>query len=311
MATHNQKKISIIFVVDGRRLEAQSVLLVASLFRHHQDDPLVELVAYVTPQTIENLDPITRSVYEKCRVEIVPLSVSRDVWKKPYPHGNKLLACAFRRNSQATIFVDTDMVCLAPLSDLDLSGDKSVLAVPEGVPTWGKNDDRWPRAYAFFGLPVPTDRVTLTRGKRIKFYPYFNAGFVAFSNREVAMGQTLGELWLATAVEFDWGCAIGQKRPWLDQITLPLTLKRFGLEYQVLPDKYNFSISVRKGIRQTDDCKMMHYHRGVFLAETTQYGDVVSDAFALAGTSGRDALSQLLSDGSFPRIDAPSGQPEH
>jgi hypothetical protein len=99
------------------------------------------------------------------------------------------------------------------------------------VPTWGGGDDRWDRAYAHFGLPYPTERVRLLRGRKKQFVPYFNAGFVAFPDRPEAEGQPrFADRWVETALDLDHNCRIGGKRPWLDQISLPLTLARFGYD---------------------------------------------------------------------------------
>lgn len=72
--------------------------------------------------------------------------------------------------------------------------------------------------------------------------PNFNAGYVAFPERHSETGARFGRLWLETAAAFDFGAKIGGKRPWLDQITLPLTLYRYGFAYEVLEDLFNFDI---------------------------------------------------------------------
>ncbi|WP_375550761.1 hypothetical protein [Rhodophyticola porphyridii] len=53
------KKTSLIVVVDGPGLEAMSLLLVASLHRQHADLGDMEIVAYVTPETLANLGDVT------------------------------------------------------------------------------------------------------------------------------------------------------------------------------------------------------------------------------------------------------------
>lgn len=103
-------------------------------------------------------------------------------WARPYPHGNKILAAASPREDAWSVFLDTDMVCAASLELASLQEPNRLALVPEGVPSWGKNSDRWERAYAHFGLEVPSERVRLTRRRRIEYLPYFNAGFVMFPN---------------------------------------------------------------------------------------------------------------------------------
>lgn len=277
-------KLSIIFVVDGKGLEAMSLLLIASLHKHHSATDDVEIIAYVTPNTLENLDEITHQLFKICKVRIEPLITDGVTWKREYPHGNKIIACAAPRDSVATIFLDTDIVCMQSLVDDDMDIENRVCVVPEGTPTWGKGNDRWERAYAHYDLPYPTDRVTLTRRRRIEYVPYFNAGFVAFPNKVIHDGKSFGALWLEMAIDFDWKCPVAQKRPWLDQVTLPLTIKRFGMEYQVLSESYNFSISDRDISEDFKEAKVVHYHRARFLEAAPQF------------TLARQWLDELIPD---------------
>jgi hypothetical protein len=261
-----QPPVSILFVVDGKRLEAMSLILAASLAQHHDTENGVRLLAYVKATEQPNMDPATLALYEACGVQIARLPLAEEgLWAKPYPHGNKILAAAQPRDSQRSIFLDTDMVCVGPITDVAESRPHEVFVVPEGAPTWGKEGDRWARAYDFIGQPVPEARVTLTRGRKISYPPYFNGGFVGFSDQPItAEGKTFGQLWLDFASHFDRICPIGGKRPWLDQITLPLAMAQHGIGYQVLPETYNFSVSERKRLGKVAHARMVHYHRTMY-----------------------------------------------
>ncbi|MFD1796323.1 hypothetical protein FQV27_00825 [Paracoccus aurantiacus] len=298
------RSLSIIFIVDGERLQAQSLLLVSSLYRQLADTPATELVAYAPERAFGKLSPATQALFDLCGVRVCQLRDADGMWKKDYPHGNKLLAAAECRDSEATLFLDTDMVCLRPFPELDFERAGTVFAVPEGVPTWGEQNDRWRRAYAHYGMDLPTDRVTLTRGAQRSYYPYFNAGFVGFANSAVHDGKHFGQLWLETASDFDWNCSIAQKRPWLDQITMPLTIKRFGLEYEALPDVYNYSISNREDMSGTEDARILHYHRAMFLERAPQYPTLRDDLFALMPREHHAEMSRLLTLANYP---LPSG----
>jgi hypothetical protein len=268
--------VTAIFIVDGLHLELLSYLLVSSLRRHHPDRQHLRIKAYLSPQSADALLEETIALYAACGVETAALPDSEGVWKKSYPHGNKILACAACEDPDV-VFLDTDIVCVAPFAHDVLLDSKTVGVVPEGVPTWGKQEDHWPRAYDHFDMNVPPERVTLRRGRRISFPPYFNAGVVAFRNDPDESGRRFGALWKDTAIDFDWNCAIAKKRPWLDQITLPLTLYRFGYGYQVLPDSLNFSISNRLSHELGPGNKLLHYHRVRFLAAAPQYQTILSD----------------------------------
>ena len=289
-------KDSILFVVDGPGLEAQSLLLAASLAKHHPDRSQVALIAYVSPRSAGSLSEVTRTLYAQCGVQMQALPSADGIWAKPYPHGNKILACAAPRSSSRSLFIDTDTVCLAALTGLDLADPDAVALVPEGLPTWGKEPDKWPRAYDFFNLPLPTERVQLTRGRQLEYLPYFNGGFVSFSDLpRPGSGENFAQSWLQTAIDFDRGCAIKGKRPWLDQITLPLTMQRFGFSYQVMPELWNFSIADRLRLHRAKKARLIHYHRFIYLKKLDFYASFIDDAVACVPTDMVDALLAQLS----------------
>lgn len=264
---------SIIFVVDGKKLEAMALVLAASLARQH-DPREVQLIAYVSDAYAPSLEPATRALFDACHVRIDPLPSGEGRWKKAYPHGNKLLACAAPRSSRRTTFLDTDMVCQAPITGIPGADPHEVYAVPEGKPTWGKDGDAWERAYRFFDLPMPEARVRLTRGRFLEFVPYFNAGFVSFSDLPLDEdGRNFGALWLDHASRFDFGCAVANKRPWLDQVTLPLVMASYGLNCLVLPEVFNYSISEREDLSQVAEAKMVHYHKPAYFNTLPHAGE--------------------------------------
>lgn len=264
-----------IFVVDGSLLETQSMLLAASLHRVHRDLPQARTFAYVSARS-QNLPELVRAVYDAARVEVRLLPDPGAHWSKAYPHGNKILACAEPRDVDRTTFLDTDILVTRPLCGLAEAGDDRVLMVPEGLPTWGA-DGQWERAYAHIGQDLPAERVTLVRGRELSYPPYFNAGFINFPERPLAAtGTRFAAEWLALASDFDHRCPVRLKRPWLDQITLPLTLYKHGLGWKVLPDIYNYSLAKRDRIRRRERLvKVMHYHSLKYLALRPVWAEAV------------------------------------
>lgn len=260
----------IFFVADGARLEWQSWLLAASLAHAHAGQPGVKRYAYCSADWLPQISPTTRAIYDKASVELRLLPPAPD-WAKPYPHGNKILAATDWRGPGRSIFLDTDMVCLKPLTELAGLSDTQVAAAPEGRPTWGP-EDRWARAYAHYDLPLPTARVRLLRGSQPEHLPYFNAGLVAMPEATQPDGKRFAQHWLETALDFDHRCKIAGKRPWLDQISLPLTLARFGYGAHVLGESWNYALSHRgNDIARTPDAHILHYHRFRFLMAAPQW----------------------------------------
>ncbi len=263
--------LALFYVADGERLEKQSWLLAASLAHAHAGDGRIRQFAYVGAAHRAGIGDVTHAIYDACGVELRTLA-DPPKWKKPYPHGNKLVSACDVRGTSHAIFLDTDMACTASLAEfMDLSPD-TIAAAPEGKPTWGDTNDRWERAYAHFGLPVPEERVRLLRGNNLEYPPYYNAGFIAFPEAAHPVdGKRFAEHWMETALDFDLNCAIAQKRPWLDQITLPLTTARFGYKVRVLDELHNYSLSFREDYARTPDAVILHYHRQRFLAQAPQW----------------------------------------
>lgn len=264
------KSLALFYVADGIRLEEQSWLLAASVAAAHEGDDRVKQFAYVSAAHRPEISDMTHAIYEVCGVEVRTLA-EPPKWKKPYPHGNKIVSACDDRGATHSIFLDTDMACTRSLAEFMDLADDTCAAAPEGRPTWGGKNARWTRAYAHFEMEVPKERVTLLRGAKLQYPPYFNAGFVAFPEAKQEDGRRFGEHWLDTALDFDQNCSIANKRPWLDQITLPLTMKRFGYKTRVLDEMHNYSLSHRVDYSQTPDATILHYHRMKFLYQSPQW----------------------------------------
>lgn len=272
-----------IFIMDDARFEAQALLLMATLDRHCAGR--AKLIAYVPEARLAGLSGLTHAMIAACQAEIRSFAVAKRFWRKPYPHGNKIIACAdAERQADPDVrritFLDSDMLALADLTK-HLPQSEAVLAVPEGIATWGGTDEKWQRAYGFFNLEMPQSRVRLTRGRRLESLPYFNAGLVSFAPTKAGFAAE----WLETARLFD-RCPIANKRPWLDQISLPLALARGGFDWQALPEAFNYSLSERKRRRLPKGVILAHYHRAGYLSA---FPGVMQDAL-------HTAMARLPSD---------------
>jgi len=290
------KSLALFYVADGIRLEKQSWLLAASLADAHKGDDRVTQYAYASATFRPEIRDMTHAIYEVCGVELRTLDEAPK-WKKPYPHGNKMVAACDVRGTSHAIFLDTDMACTRSLAEfMDLAPDM-VAAAPEGRPTWGGKNARWTRAYAHFDMDVPQERVRLLRGAKMEYVPYFNAGFVAFPEaKHPEDGKRFGEHWRDTALDFDLNCAIANKRPWLDQITLPLTMKRFGYKTRVLDELHNYSLSHRGDYSNTPDAVILHYHRMRFLFQSPQWVGLRDMLIDTVPPKFRDGLNAYVAD---------------
>ncbi len=288
--------LTFIFIVDGDGLVAKGLLLAASIKKIYGSSNDIRCIAYMPNKDELSIPELPRQIYKRSGIEFETLDTTKTNWKRAYPHGNKIIAAAAPRETEITVFLDTDTVCVAPLPRLRQLTNKRLALVPDGTPNWGKGD-RWARAYDHYKLPMPAATVRLTRRRRKLSPPYFNAGMVAFRENDRVDGRNFAQLWLETAVDFDHNAPIGGKRPWLDQITLPLTMARFGFEYEVLPDSYNYSISNDTFVPPNDgeqfepEPRLIHYHRMRYLEASTYWATAFRELFEIAKPEERENLA--------------------
>lgn len=230
---------ALIYVIDPPALTIEALLLSASVRRHM---PEVDLIAYCPEEKAERLPPQLREYLDATSTQL-KLMPTEGVFSPHYKQGNKLIASAQPRPHAFTIFLDTDTVLWRGIDLAGMVGAGVVAAAPEGRYTWGKPDGHWQRAYSTFGMDVPEDRIRLARTQALS-PPYFNAGVVTFPNAPVAGFENFAACWLETALELDKPeHEVPTRRPWLDQIALPIAISRAGLEYRVLDDRFNLSLT--------------------------------------------------------------------
>lgn len=291
----NPADLAFLFVVDGPRLQSQAILLAATLRHHH---PSAQLIACLPAESEIPLSDAVKAVFDACGVVCAIMPVPTQRWKQPYPHGNKIRALALPRQARWSVFLDTDMVALAAIEFADLPGPMQVSVVPEGIQSWSKELARWEVAYAHFGLKVPDERIRLLRGNRRMSPPYFNGGFIAIHEPDQIDGRNFGALWYETALDFDWNAKVGNKRPWLDQITLPLTMKRFGFAAKVVDERNNCSISNGRKLDGLDPA-ILHYHRTTFLRSWPRWEQIIHDVLNSVPGDQQSQVEAALSDAGY------------
>ncbi len=263
--TGTAPKTSVFFMMDGRRYEPMAILLAATLV-HHNDDSF-RYFAYVPEEKISKVAALTRKIMETLNVEIRPLPGLPDgdpeVWKEPYPHGNKMLAALDDRGSDISVFMDTDMACVAPLDLQDIVPEGQVAAMVSDYKTWG-GDRKWRKAYGLFDMAVPDERVQFHRGQRLWSPPYFNAGLVGFRDAPNAQGDRFADIWIDTARQIDFKTKLDGLRPFLDQVSLPVAIRRAGLGFNMLSRDYNLTIQNADYDPEATP-RVLHYHKPKYL----------------------------------------------
>jgi hypothetical protein len=283
--------VAVFFIIDGTRMEAQVALLAATMVHHNGS--AFTYFGYVPDTHAPHLNPDFEELMQRCGVELRPLPGPSDVWASPYPHGNKILAATDWRGAPHSLFLDSDIICTAPLDLTGLLEHRAIAAAPEGKPTWGKDMADWESIYGQFNLPLPTERITLARGRRRDYLPYFNAGMILFPEGTILNDRSFAEAWLETALTIDHLVVVKKKRPWLDQISLPVTLKRYGLGFRLAPEALNFSVQDRLP-SSADSPTLIHYHSFRDLAVWDQYRQAaLTQTAVIAGDRLFSSLSAL------------------
>ena len=243
-------KYCFVFVCQHGELEVKATLLAASLKRHLRCDH--ELVAAIPgPEYVwGSPSRVTQDALRSLGVRTVCIEnpIGPD-----YPIGNKIACLSVETDSEKVVFLDSDMLCLREFSG-DARFEKwKASAKPADLATFGAEPARWQRVYTTCGLPPPKETV-LSTVSGVSMPPYFNAGFVAI-DREVPLGAE----WAGCAGRIDADPTVPDKRPWLDQIALPVALARLGIVPDCVDERYNYPAHL-KPVPMRHLPYFMHYH---------------------------------------------------
>ncbi len=244
----NPRSLSFIFVCQAGRLENQALLLAASLRRNLRCEN--ELIAAVpSPQdTWGSLSDDTIDLLDRLDVRRVPIENQID---PSYPIGNKVSCLQVPTTADRLVFVDSDILLMrsfeaGPLFAAPFS------AKPADLPNV-KSPWQWARVYRACRVKRPKESVATTLYGQLVL-PYFNAGLVS-----VDPTVKLGDAWLECCRRIDrvWGLPI--KRPHLDQLALPVAVRKLNLPYTCLPESYNYPVHL-KPLDPTSPPIFAHYH---------------------------------------------------
>jgi len=242
------RSFAFVFVCQAGALENKALLLAASLARHVRCDH--ELIAAV-PSPVERwgtLSVDTAGLLAKLGVRVEPIVNRID---PDYPIGNKVSCLAVPTTEDRLVFLDSDILLIRPFAG-DSRFEVPFAAKPADLPNVVQ-PRQWRRAYGALKLPPP-DQVVATTMYGELVPPYFNAGFIAVDPR-----SGLDAAWLEACLRIDAKWGIRLKRPHLDQIALPVALKKLGLAYDCLDESYNFPVHL-KPIRHSRPPLFAHYH---------------------------------------------------
>ena len=260
-------RLTVFFIVEPPDYQVMACYLAASL--REQFGQTVALVGYCPAPKLETVHPEVIRILGLLGCEVRPFQVEGR-FDPAYPHGNKILATMEPRDTEFSCFMDSDILCLRPNDVANIVAPGMVSLTPAAWMGWG-DQDMWGTIYDIVGIPLPDDRIRLMKQKKGKGkVPYFSSGLFSFPEQHRKDGKSFPQIWYDVAQTVDANPDIPQKRPYLDQMTLPLAIQKAGLTWNILPDTQHYILGGRsrgKPLPEDRDIFTVHYRRWPVLKE--------------------------------------------
>lgn len=258
--------LTFVYIVQPPSYDYMAALLLASIREHFP--PHVRCIGYCPEEDFDQIHPGVVKAHEMLGAEIRPMK-TEGMWDTPYPHGNKIIAAMQPRDSTFSAFVDSDVLFLRPNSIEAIARPGHVSCSVAASMLWGEQSV-WDQIYGVFDMPVPEERVRLMRRSPGEVVPYFSSGLVIFPERS-EQGTRFAEVWYETAREIDRKTDLPARRPYLDQMSLPIAIKRAGLSWNHLPEEQHFILGGKlrgKPFPKDAGIYTAHYRNTKILRET-------------------------------------------
>lgn len=263
----SKPKLTFFYIVEPPQYEVYASTLLASI-RTHFDPSEVAAIGYCPAHRMSELNPAVLRAHEIMGSEVRPMQ-TEGMWDSPYPHGNKIIACLQERDSEFSAFVDSDVMFLRANDPSALVKQGHVSCSAAASMVWA-DQDIWKPIYEVFGMAVPEERIRLMRRGRNKV-PYFSAGLVVFPEDASADYKRFPDVWYETARILDREDWVPKRRPYLDQLTLPVAIQRAGLSWNILPEEQHYILGGKiRGRDLPEDMNIFtaHYRNDAILRET-------------------------------------------
>ncbi|MGV8988241.1 MAG: hypothetical protein ACOH2H_18375 [Cypionkella sp.] len=261
-------KLTVYFIVEPPNYQVMACYLAASLRENFGDT--VALVGYCPEQKIDLVHPEVKLVLAKLNCDLRTM-VTEGRFDPAYPHGNKILATLEPRETEFSCFMDSDILTLRPNVVENLVREGCVSLTPAASMGWAKQSV-WPSIYAAADLPMPSERIRLMKQtKGNGRMPYFSSGLFSFPEQyRTPEGKSFPEVWMAVAQTLDASPDLPAKRPYLDQMSLPLAIQKAGLQWNLLPDAQHFILGGKsrgEPLPTDRDIYAVHYRQWPLIKE--------------------------------------------
>lgn len=261
-------RLTVYFIVEPPEYQILACYLAASLREQMGDQ--VALVGYCPRDKLATINPDVRRILDRLRCDLRGFAATGR-FDPPYPHGNKLLATLEPRETEFSCFMDSDILCIRPNEAHNLYRPGHVSLSRAASMNWAPQSI-WEQIYAIFGMDIPAERFKLMKQRKGEpRIPYFSSGLFSFpeAHRSVG-GKSFPEVWMEVAQMLDADPDLPMKRPYLDQMSLPLAIRRAGLDWNILPDEQHFILGGRsrgQPLPQDPPIFTVHYRQWRVLKE--------------------------------------------
>ena len=257
-------KLTIFYIADPANYDIMSCTLLASIRQAFGDS--VKTIGYCSEHMIDDVHPAVFKAHEIMGGEIRPMK-TEGMWDEPYPHGNKIIAALQPRETEYSAFVDTDVLFLRPNSPDNLIRPGHVACSVAASMVWAEQSI-WDDVYGAFDMPLPEERVSLMR-RGSNVLPYYSSGFVVFPEAD-GPARRFADMWYETARTIDRVETIPRRRPYLDQLSLPVAILRSGLGWSEIPEEHHYILGGKlrgEPLPQDREIYTVHYRNNNLLSE--------------------------------------------
>lgn len=260
-------RLTVYFIVEPPEYQVMACYLAASLRANYGDT--VALVGYCPVQKLDLVHSQVKQALANLNCDLRGM-VTEGRFDPPYPHGNKILATLEPRDTEFSCFMDSDILTLRPSLVDNLVKKGCVSLTPAASMGWGKQSV-WPAIYAAGDMPMPSERIRLMKQtKGNGRMPYFSSGLFSFPEQyRTAEGKSFPQVWMDVAQTLD-AADLPAKRPYLDQMSLPLAIRKSGLTWNLLPDEQHFILGGKargEPLPKDRDIYAVHYRQWPLIKE--------------------------------------------
>jgi len=259
------RRFAFVFVYQRGDLEIKSALLAASLKRNLRCRH--ELIACINaPNVWGKPDPLTMQLFARLGVRTEEVD---NVADPEFADAIKIACLRVRANAEKIVYVDSDMLCMAPFGD----DPRFVIPLnlkPADLQSFTDSEDVWRAAYALAGVAFPERRMRASLSGQ-DGPPLFQGGLIALE-RDVQ----LADAWQDIALKFRTDPEMRKHVGVSDLPSLAVAVHALGTSYDLLNERYEFPLHLRP-LRDQPPPLFCHYQSPGVIRREPQVNRLVQE----------------------------------